>query len=346
MSVITTEPLLTREQFREQVFTRDGHKCVFCGADAVDAHHILERRLWGPSQGYYLSNGASVCEEHHLECEMTRIAVEEVREACGIRKWSLPDHMYDDCVYDKWGNIILPNGQRMMGELFLDESVQKILGRGGVLDQFTNRVKYQRTFHVPDSPGMHKDDRVLPNYDDFTGHDCVILLKMDGENTTCYRDYIHARSIDGRSHPSRDWVKQFHSTFASGMPDTFRICGENLYAEHSIHYNDLLSYFAGFQIWDQLTCLSYDETLEYFELFGIWPVPELWRGSFTREALLEVVSGLDLTKDEGVVIRRTDSFHYSEFRRRVAKWVRPGHIQTTKHWMHGQPMVRNEMRKV
>ena len=44
--------LLTRDQFREGVFKRDNHKCVICRAPAVDAHHIIERRLWTDG-GYY-----------------------------------------------------------------------------------------------------------------------------------------------------------------------------------------------------------------------------------------------------------------------------------------------------
>jgi 5-methylcytosine-specific restriction endonuclease McrA len=32
--------LLTRDDFRESVFKRDGHKCVICKAPGVDAHHI------------------------------------------------------------------------------------------------------------------------------------------------------------------------------------------------------------------------------------------------------------------------------------------------------------------
>ena len=64
MSVCTNEPILTRDQFREGVFERDKHKCVFCDKPAVDAHHILERRLFSGAQagGYFMSNGASVCE--------------------------------------------------------------------------------------------------------------------------------------------------------------------------------------------------------------------------------------------------------------------------------------------
>lgn len=110
--------LLTRDDFREGVFDRDGHKCVVCGsAGYLDAHHILERRLFA-DRGYYLDNGASVCEAHHMACERTDISVEEIREYAGIKKKIIPEHFYDDQVYDKWGNPILPNGQRLIGELF------------------------------------------------------------------------------------------------------------------------------------------------------------------------------------------------------------------------------------
>ena len=82
--------LLLRDEFREGVFARDGYKCVFCKKTAeqtpegkLDAHHIIERRLWNDG-GYYLDNGATVCEEHHLLCEQTVYSVEDVREAAGI----------------------------------------------------------------------------------------------------------------------------------------------------------------------------------------------------------------------------------------------------------------------
>lgn len=345
MSVLHNERLLTRDDFREGVFARDKHTCVFCDRPAVDAHHILERRLFTESQlgGYYLSNGASVCEEHHLQCEMTLISVEQVREAAGIAKWTIPEHLYDDHIYDKWGNVELPNGRRMMGELFADESVQKILAKGGVLGLFDKYVKYQRTFHMPDSPGIHDDDKALRDYSLYAGEEVVITLKMDGENTTMYNDYIHARSIDGRSHPSRDWVKQFHSTIAYMIPETFRICGENLYAKHSIGYDNLPSFFMGFQVWDGLTCLSHDDTLEYFDLLGIEPVPVVYRGNFRPAIIKELTANLDTNVHEGLVMRKARAFQYGEFRRCVAKWVRKGHVQTNKHWMYGQRVEPNAL---
>ena len=135
--------LLTRDEFREGVFKRDGHKCVICGAPAKDAHHILERRLFSDG-GYYLDNGSSLCEEHHIKAEETTLSCDEIREKCGIKTIVLPEHFYSDIDYDKWGNIIQATGERLKGDLFYDESVQKILKQGGVLNLFQ---KYFLLFH-------------------------------------------------------------------------------------------------------------------------------------------------------------------------------------------------------
>ena len=100
--------LLTRDAFREGIFTRDRHKCVICGAPAVDAHHIVERRLFSDG-GYYLNNGASLCEKHHLGAEMTILDTQTIREAAQIGQIVLPEHLYSESEYDKWGNEILKN---------------------------------------------------------------------------------------------------------------------------------------------------------------------------------------------------------------------------------------------
>jgi hypothetical protein len=337
------EKLLTRDEFRTAVFLRDDHKCVICKADAVDAHHIVERRLF-PDGGYYLENGASVCATCHLRCEMTELSVEEVREAAGIRKIILPPEYYPDQPIDKWGNPILPDGRRMRGELFEDESVQKVLSMGlGGLGLFTKYVKYPRTWHLPWSPGATDDDRVLKDTANFRGRTVVVTEKMDGENTTMYSDYIHARSVDGRSHPSRDWVKNFHGQIAYNIPDGWRICGENLFAKHSIGYDKLPSFFMGFSVWnDRNVCLSWDETLEYMELMGIKPVPVLYRGLYNGDEIRALYDEKkDWEKREGYVIRLADSFPYSSFDQSVAKYVRSEHVRTTKHWMHGQPVEPN-----
>jgi hypothetical protein len=122
------ERLLTRETFKVAVFGRDGGKCVFCGKPAVDAHHILDRKLF-PDGGYYLSNGASVCDDDHMRCETTEFSVELVREKCGIADPVLPPGFDPTTTYDKWGNVLRQDGRRIKGPLFMDTAVQKLLKR-------------------------------------------------------------------------------------------------------------------------------------------------------------------------------------------------------------------------
>ena len=97
--------LLTRQDFKKLVFQRDKMKCIFCTKDAVDAHHILDRKLF-PDGGYYLDNGASVCEAHHWDCEEGRITVEQVRERCKIKIPVLPPGLLQGVIYDKWGKSV------------------------------------------------------------------------------------------------------------------------------------------------------------------------------------------------------------------------------------------------
>lgn len=337
--------LLTRDDFKEKVFSRDNHTCVFCDLPPQDAHHILERRLW-PDGGYYLENGASVCAEHHIKCEQTVISVEEIREAAGITKKIVPPHFYDDHVYDKWGNPVLEGNRRGRGELFNDESVQKVLGQGGVLELFTPYVKYPRTNHLPWSPGVNDDDRVLGSLSHFEGKRVIVTEKMDGENTTFYDDHIHARSIDSRGGEDRAWVKQFWATIAYEIPELWRICGENLWAEHSIHYDNLKSYFYGFSIWNEKNeCLSWDETLEWFELFNITPVPVLYDGIWDEKKIRATEKDLKWESNEGYVVRLAESFTYGQFKNSIVKFVRKGHVQTTKHWRQGRAFTPNEILK-
>ena len=334
--------LLIRDEFREGVFKRDGHKCVFCEKPAADAHHIIERRVWG-NGGYFIDNGASVCEQHHIECEKTKITVEQVREKCGITKPVLPEHFYHDQIYDKWANIILPNGQRLKGELFYDLNVQKILA--DVLNEFTSYVKYPRTYHVPWSDNMNDDDRMIDNMKGFEGKRVIVTEKMDGENTTMYRDHIHARSIDSDTHVSRNWVKNFWSRFANDIPEGWRVCGENLWAKHSIGYESLPAYFMGFSIWNEKNeCLDWDDTTSWFNLLSIQSVPVLYDGIYDEAKIKALYNKENWQSKEGYVIRLADRFSYGDFRKSVCKYVRKNHIQTVKHWMHGQAIERNLLR--
>jgi len=326
------EKLLTRDEFREKTFDRDNHKCVVCGEQAIDAHHIIERRLFSDG-GYYLSNGASLCEKHHLEAEMTLISPQELRDTIGITKLILPDHLYREYEYDKWGNIMLPNGNRLKGELFFDESVQKILNKGDVLKYFSKYIKYPRTYHIPWSQPDRKDDKYLKDLSYFKDKEIVLTEKMDGENTTMYNDYIHARSIESGSHPSRDYVKSLWGKIGWEIPDGWRICGENLFAKHTIEYNNLTDYFQVFSIWNERNeCLSWKDTEEYCKILGLKTVPVLYKGLFDEELIARYTRDFDGLNKEGCVLRVSEAFTYGNFRRSVAKYVGKDFVIPHGHW--------------
>jgi hypothetical protein len=326
--------LLTRDAFRNAVFARDNHKCIVCSADAKDAHHIIERRLFSDG-GYYIDNGASVCEEHHIAAEQTTLSCDEIRALANIKNVILPDHLYGDYEYDKWGNIILANGQRIKGELFYDESVQKILKSGSVLNLFQKYIKYPRTYHLHWS-NLLKDDRQLANDDYFKDKRVIVTLKMDGENTTLYKDYIHARSLDSNSHPTRNWVKGLWSQISYLLDDNMRICGENLYALHTIKYENLSSYFMMFSMWIDDKCLSWNDTVEYAKIFGLDTVEVIYDDIYDKNKIIDAFKPY-MSGNEGYVVRIADEFSYSNFRRSVAKFVQPEFRQALNnshgHWI-------------
>lgn len=324
--------LLTRDEFRESVFARDDHKCVVCGEPAKDAHHIIERRLWDDG-GYYIDNGASLCEKHHIEAETTDLCCDYIRECANIEKVVLPEDYYPDHIYTKWGDIVLQSGQRMPGPLFNDESVQKILKQGNSLSLYTRYIKYPRTKHLPWSEGMTSDDKVFDDCSVFEGKEVIVTEKMDGENTTIYPDYIHARSIDGRNHWSRSWVKNLHAKIAKDIPEGFRICGENLYAKHSLEYKNLRSFFYCFSIWDERNvCLSYDDTKQWCDMIGLEMPDVLYRGIWDEEKIKSLYTPEDRENKEGYVVRLSDEFPYSKFSKSIAKFVRKEHVGTSHHW--------------
>lgn len=200
----------------------------------------------------------------------------------------------------------------------------------------TDRVKFPRTPHLPWSPGRSGDDVALGST--FTleeSEEVIITEKMDGENTNLYRDCIHARSIDFKSHPSRDWVRSFHATMCFDIPDDLRICGENLFAKHSIFYDQLPSYFLVFSIFQGYTCLSWDETTEWCGLLGLEVVPVLYRGPWETKAIQACLRGASVygEEQEGYVVRSAGRFTIDEFGQCVAKYVREGHVQTDQHWL-------------
>lgn len=204
------------------------------------------------------------------------------------------------------------------------------------------RKKYPRTPHLPWSSGATSDDVRIVDLAGFEGRRVVVTEKLDGENTSLYRDGMHARSIDSRHHPSRDWVKGLQARIGYEIPDGWRLCGENMYARHSVAYDDLESFFYLFSVWNgRDECLSWEETVTWAELLELPTPPVLFQGLWDTEAVRSLRVNTAIC--EGYVVRLADGFPYRDFARSVAKWVRPSHVQTDDHWMHGA-VVPNGLR--
>jgi ATP-dependent RNA circularization protein (DNA/RNA ligase family) len=193
-------------------------------------------------------------------------------------------------------------------------------------------VKYPRTKHLPWSDSITKDDDSLVDDSQFHRLNVVVSEKLDGENSSIYSNgYFHARSINGNEHPSQGWIKSFLQNFVYNIPEGWRICGENLYAEHSIHYDNLPTYFMVFSIWNEKNeCLSWDETEEYCHLLGLQHVPVLYKGLYNKDAIHNAFLNLDHIA-EGYVVRTVNGFHYTDFQKCIAKYVRPNHVAETQH---------------
>lgn len=345
----TEQQLLDRTSFREGVFARDKHTCVVCGEPAVDAHHLIERRLFDDG-GYYIDNGVSLCAKDHLLAEQTVLTVAQLREAAGINRIVLPEDYDPVYSYSKWGDIEMPSGERYRGVLFFEEPVQKVLRAANMLDRYTDRIKYPRTWHLPWSPGATSDDKQLGDVNHFVGKEVVVTAKLDGENTTFTRESVFARSPDSCGDASRTWSAQLHAQIAYELPDGWRISAENLQAKHAIAYRDLPSYIFVFSIWDECNrCLSWDETIAYAQMLGLETAPVLYRGEWDEAKVRACADALTPWSDEneGYVVRTADAFAYPQFRRRVAKHVREGHVldeqgEAKRHWFHEQ-LVMNDL---
>ena len=110
--------LLTREEFRKKVLARFNGKCccVGCTEDAVDAHHIMDRKLWSDS-GYYLSNGAALCAKHHMDAESGKITPAELIKINDISADEIVQPDTIDLTREDYLELLLSEELNKWGEL-------------------------------------------------------------------------------------------------------------------------------------------------------------------------------------------------------------------------------------
>lgn len=209
----------------------------------------------------------------------------------------------------------------------------------------SDKEKYPRTPHLPWSPGSTADDILLDSTEKLSlMGEIVVTEKLDGENTTLHRDYVHARSLDSGYHPSRSWVSMLHGSIGHLIPEGLKICGENVFARHSIQYDALETYFYVFAVIKGDTVLAWDDMIEVVESLGLVAVPLLYRGVWDVEQIKSCWTGISRCggKQEGYIVRNAGSYDLSDFEGNVAKYVRSGHVASETHWMKG-PVIRNRL---
>ena len=72
-NVMSQKKKQVRENFRNEVFSRDKNCCLKCGEVAVDPHHITDRNEM-PNGGYVKENGISLCDDCHVKAEVWHLS--------------------------------------------------------------------------------------------------------------------------------------------------------------------------------------------------------------------------------------------------------------------------------
>lgn len=211
--------------------------------------------------------------------------------------------------------------------------------------------KYDRTYHFTFSPGTTSDDRINQNYftDILNIKQIVVTEKLDGENTCLNQFGVFARSHAAPTiHPWANYLKERWVMLKNDLDD-LEIFGENLYAIHSIEYQNIEHHFYVFAIREDKHWLSWEEVKFYAAMLDFPVVPEITTMNEPFNQLEFENSILDIIKEEstfgskdvltrqkcsmeGVVCRNTSAYSTTDFKNNVFKYVRKSHVKTDVHW--------------
>jgi hypothetical protein len=216
--------------------------------------------------------------------------------------------------------------------------------------------KYPRTPHFLFSPGASSDDKIVMDVSCLIERPIICTEKLDGGCGSLESIGIFARThAHAPTHPSFDWLKAFHKGVAHLIPEHIQVFGEMCYAQHTIAYTALPSYFLVFAVRNLETNVwaSWDEVKMWADKIGAPTVPVLYRGAVESERALERLV-IDLAnqssacggKREGVVVRLAEWFQDEEFPKSVMKYVNKGFTDSIsdEHWMH-KTITKNGLAK-
>ncbi len=213
--------------------------------------------------------------------------------------------------------------------------------------------KYNRTFHLPWSPGATSDDKMAHDVSSLLNIPIVVSEKVDGSNVSLETDAVYARShANVPTHPSFDLLKALHSQVKHLITPDYQVFGEWVFAVHSLAYDKLPGYFLAFGVRDLRTnrWASWDNVEATASGLAVPTVPVLFRGVVKTDTELERLtctlasqpSALGTIR-EGVVVRVAGAFDDKDFSTSVNKMVRANHVQTDEHWMH-KAIVKNQLK--
>lgn len=368
---MTSGELLSRDEFRERGLERDDGECVvpWCDSKADEVHHIIERSLWSDG-GYYLNNGASVCNPHHQYAEDNYIPPQAFWRWIGVTDTPYPSDVPVPC--DKWGEAFETPPHENLREFHKYPSTRHLLPLYWESDRSKAEARTGR------------DDTGITTVEPFVETPLVITIKMDGGNALMVKDTdepVRPRNAKKPNHKSFDRFKKIYwdNNVYEKLPDHIQVFGEWLLAKHSIHYgchceppcddvgpsissytadafpDDPRSYFQIFGIFDKRynLWLSWPETEQWAEKLGFPTAPVVQLSDddtpmydtphdFKRE-VLNIAENVVDDGNEGIVVRCKFPFHYGQFGERLGKFVRPHHVEDGEdHWMN-KPMVKNKL---
>lgn len=236
-------------------------------------------------------------------------------------------------------------------------------------------TKYCRSLHAQISLGTTSDDRFMPDgyvktFSEMP--DLIITEKFDGQNN-CFNKYgVFARSHAAPSiHP---WDKPLWNRWEliKNSLKNLEVFGENLFAQHSISYSKLESFYYVFAIRENGAWLEWEEVKFYAGLLDFPTVPELdfkiklkdfYKSDINENKILSEWLKINLGMSwedyvntsgklggydpitgkpccEGFVIRNANSYKTNDGAIRTAdnefnnlfKIVRQKHVKTDIHW--------------
>jgi len=206
--------------------------------------------------------------------------------------------------------------------------------------------KYPRSPHLPWSPGATSDDKFISSADLQklkNAPQFVVTEKMDGGNLTFYKDAFHGRSKDSGTHAWDTAAKALWASVRFMIPEGWRVSGESMYARRSVAYDELPGVYLIFGAWDENNnALDWDTVVSLAEEMNVPTVPLIYRGDSWDDAINAwSLSGRNESFSEGFVVRNSSSFHYDDFSKNLAKYVRADHVQTAADWRHRDDFAVN-----